>query len=136
MSYLQQYTKIIKMPTLQTYLVQWYQNWRVHQPKERHVVNVPKSSTFRGILICAIFRPGICKNTFLWSVLDWRIISIKRFFSWVHACVIGAMHSQTLHTVELYFFFYVIFHKGRLGSATMTICWVYIQIPCTHGSKI
>jgi hypothetical protein len=48
----------------------------------RHVVNVPTSSTtFRGILICVIFRPGICKNIFLCSVLHWRIIRIKRFFS-------------------------------------------------------
>jgi hypothetical protein len=37
-----------------------------------------------------IFRPGICKNIFLCSVLHWRIIRIKRFFSGVHACVHGA----------------------------------------------
>jgi hypothetical protein len=44
------------------------------------VVHVPKSSTiFRGILIWAIFRPVICENTFLCSVLHWRIISIKRW---------------------------------------------------------
>jgi hypothetical protein len=36
----------------------------------RHAVNVPKSSTtFRGILICAIFRPGICKNNTFLSTL-------------------------------------------------------------------
>ena len=34
----------------------------------RHVVYIPKSwTTFRGILICAIFRPGICKNTIRYS---------------------------------------------------------------------
>jgi hypothetical protein len=48
------------------------------------------STTFRGMLICVIFRPGICKNIFLCSVLHWIIIRIKRFFSWVHACVHGA----------------------------------------------
>jgi hypothetical protein len=49
---------------------------------------VPKSSTtFSGILICAIFRPGICKNIILCAVLHGRIISIKQFFSGVHACV-------------------------------------------------
>jgi hypothetical protein len=57
----------------------------------RHVVNVPTSlTTFRGILICVIFRPGICKNIFLCWVLHWRIIRIKRFFSGVHVCVYGA----------------------------------------------
>jgi hypothetical protein len=54
----------------------------------RHVVNVPKTATtFRGILICVIFRPGICKNTFLCSVLHWRIIMIKRFFSGLSSCM-------------------------------------------------
>ena len=56
-----------------------------------HFVNMPTSSTtFCGILICVIFRPGICKNIFLCSVLHWRIIRIKRFFSGVHACIHGA----------------------------------------------
>ena len=62
------------------------------------VVNVPKSSTtFRGILIWAICRPVICENVLLCPVLHWRIISIKRFFSGVHACVNVSMHEQTLH---------------------------------------
>jgi hypothetical protein len=35
----------------------------------RHAVNVPKSSTtFRRILICAIFRPGICKNNTIYNI--------------------------------------------------------------------
>jgi hypothetical protein len=37
-------------------------------------------NTISWILICAIFRPGVCKNTFLYSVLHWRIVSIKLFF--------------------------------------------------------
>jgi hypothetical protein len=41
----------------------------------------------KQILIYVIFRPGICKNTFLCSVLHWRIIIIKRFFSGVRARV-------------------------------------------------
>jgi hypothetical protein len=66
----------------------------------RHVVNVSTSSTtFHGILIRVIFRPGICKNIFLCSVLHWRIIRFKRFFSGVHACVHGddALTTWTLH---------------------------------------
>ena len=56
-----------------------------------HAPVVPTSSTtFRGILICVIFRPGICKNIFLCSVLHWRIIRIKQLFSGVHACVHGS----------------------------------------------
>ena len=105
MSYLQQYTKIIKMSTLEIYfskILSKLKHTRSQMMPDLyvfklevfiwcHVVNVPKSSTtFRGILICAIFKPGICKNTFLCSVLHWRIISIKRFFSGVHACVNGA----------------------------------------------
>ena len=100
--YLQQYTKIIKTPTLQTYFsyifikIEAYTKpndvWSLRFKLEvfiwRHVVNVPKTSTtFRGILICVIFRPGICKNTILCSVLHWRIIMIKRICSGVHACV-------------------------------------------------
>ena len=51
----------------------------------RHGVNAPKTSTtFSRILICVIVRPGICNNTLLCSVLHWRIIMIKRFFSRVH----------------------------------------------------
>ena len=39
------------------------------------------------------FRPGICKNnTFLSTILNLRIISIKRFVSEVHACVNGAVY--------------------------------------------
>ena len=35
----------------------------------RHVVYIPKSwTTFRGILICEFFDPGICKNTICYSV--------------------------------------------------------------------
>ena len=63
-----------------------------------HVVNVPTSlTTFRGILIGVIFRPGICKNIFLCWVLHWRIIRIKRSFSGVHAYVYVPMHSHTLN---------------------------------------
>jgi hypothetical protein len=102
--YLQQYTKIIKTPTLQTYFsyifikIEAYTKpndvWSLRFKLEvfiwRHVVNVPKTSTrCRGILICVISRSGICKNTFLCSVLHWRIIMIKRFFSGFHACVHG-----------------------------------------------
>jgi hypothetical protein len=49
-------------------------------------VNVPtikSSTTFRGILICAIFRLEICKNTCVCSVLHWRIISKKSDIIWL-----------------------------------------------------
>jgi hypothetical protein len=50
-----------------------------------------KSSYDVMLFICAIVRPGICKNiTFLPTILNLRIISIKRFLSAVHACVNGA----------------------------------------------
>ena len=45
---------------------------------------------YARIYFYVIFRPGICKNIFLCSVLHWRIIRIKRFFSGVHACVHSA----------------------------------------------
>ena len=70
MSHLQQYTKIIKIPTLQTYFsltfikIEAYTKKKVCSLRFRlevfiwcHVVYVPKSSTaFRGILICVISR--------------------------------------------------------------------------------
>ena len=40
---------------------------------------------------------GLCKIIFLCSVLHWRIIRIKRFFSGVHAYVYVPMHSHTLN---------------------------------------
>ena len=80
------YTKIITMPTLQTYFSYIFIKieadrkptfndvWSLRLKLEAfiwcHVVNVTKSSTtFHGILICQIFRPVICNNTFSCSVL-------------------------------------------------------------------
>jgi hypothetical protein len=79
------------------------------------VVHVPKSSTiFRGILIWAIFRPVICENTFLCSVLHWRIISIKRFFSGIHACVNGADALTNFSWASLRCLFNLSVHRYRL----------------------
>ena len=73
MSHLQQYTKIIKIPTSQTYFsltfikIEAYTKptksvsslrFRLKVFIWRHVVYVLKSSTaLRGILICVIYRP-------------------------------------------------------------------------------
>jgi hypothetical protein len=49
----------------------------------RHVVYVPKlSTTFRGILICVILAPGICKNTICYSGSSQRMwVYISCLFS-------------------------------------------------------
>jgi hypothetical protein len=59
------------MPDL--YVLNWKSSYDVmllmFQSRQQH---------FAGILICVIFRPGICKNnTFLSTILNLRIISIK-----------------------------------------------------------
>ena len=81
------YTKIIQIPTLQSYFslkiikIEAYTKpndvWSLRFKSEtfiwRHVVNLPKSSTTcRRILNLCDFRPRICKNIFLCSVLHWR----------------------------------------------------------------
>ena len=127
-SYLQQYTKIIKIPTLQPYFsLKFIKKWSVHKAKWRvwslrfklevfiwrHVVNVPKSSTTQNFNFC-YFRPGICKNIFVCSVLHCRIISIKLFFSGVHACVNGADALTNFSWASLRCLFNLSVHRYRL----------------------
>ena len=82
---------------------------------------MPKSSTtFRGILICANFRPKIFSFfTFLYSVLHWRIISIKRFFSGVHACVNGSRCSHKLYINVLWTFIQFVSASAPFTSSCM-----------------
>ena len=92
--YLQQYTKIIKTPTLQTYFsyifikIEAYTKpndvWSLRFKLEvfiwRHVVNVLKMSTkFRRILICVIFFVKNGRNRFLHS-------SLLKIWDFFHSC--------------------------------------------------
>jgi hypothetical protein len=89
MSYVQQYTQIIKMPTMKiyfSYTISKLKRTRSQIMSDLYILNVKssydvtlfmgqsRSIIFRGILICVIFRPrDIQEYIFMFSnALEWR----------------------------------------------------------------
>jgi hypothetical protein len=69
----------------------------------RHLVYVPKlSTTFRGILICVILGPGICKNTICYSG------SSKRMWVYI-SCLFSILPEPISNTRMFIYFVYCIF---------------------------